>query len=96
MAKDSNTLHLVLKRKWWDMIESGVKKEEYRTQSEYWVKRLVDGPRFKPYEHVCFHLGYTSTTMTFSILRISQGDGIPEWGGGHERVFIISLGARVK
>ena len=25
------TLHLVLKHKWYDMIESGEKKEEYRT-----------------------------------------------------------------
>ena len=35
MAKESETLHLVLKRKWLDMIESGEKKEEYRTQSDY-------------------------------------------------------------
>ena len=26
----NKTLHLVLKRKWWDMIASGEKKEEYR------------------------------------------------------------------
>lgn len=26
MAKENKTLHLVLKRKWWDMIESGEKK----------------------------------------------------------------------
>ena len=31
MAKESKTLHLVLKRKWWDMIASGEKREEYRT-----------------------------------------------------------------
>ena len=34
MAKDNKTLHLVLKRKWWDMIASGEKREEYRTQSD--------------------------------------------------------------
>ena len=47
------------------MIESGEKKEEYRTQSDYWIKRLVDGEyygsdgldRYKPFENVCFHLG---------------------------------------
>ena len=43
MTKEGKTLHLVLKRKWWDMIESGEKKEEYRTHSDYWIKRLVDG-----------------------------------------------------
>ena len=35
MAKERKTLHLVLKRKWWGMIASGEKKEEYRTQSDY-------------------------------------------------------------
>ena len=30
MAKDNKTLHLVLKRKWWNMIALGKKTEEYR------------------------------------------------------------------
>jgi len=33
-------LHLNLKKKWYDMIISGEKKEEYRTISEYWVSRF--------------------------------------------------------
>ena len=40
--KVSKTLHLVLKRKWWDMIASGVKREEYREVTLYWAKRLFD------------------------------------------------------
>ena len=36
-------LHLNLKRKWFDMIASGEKKEEYRDIKHYWVSRLVDG-----------------------------------------------------
>ena len=35
-------LHLVLKSKWYDMIESGIKKEEYREIKPYWIKRLCD------------------------------------------------------
>ena len=35
------TLHLKLKRKWFDMIKSGEKKEEYREINQYWFKRLV-------------------------------------------------------
>lgn len=46
MAKDNKTLHLVLKRKWWDMIESGEKKEEYRDFTPFYVKRLCDNPCF--------------------------------------------------
>lgn len=34
-------LHLVLKGKWFDMIDSGVKLEEYREIKGYWVKRLL-------------------------------------------------------
>lgn len=36
-------LHLTLKKKWFDMIASGEKKEEYREIKPYWVSRLVDG-----------------------------------------------------
>lgn len=34
------TLDLVLKRKWYDMIASGEKTEEYREIKPYWVKRF--------------------------------------------------------
>lgn len=34
-------LHLNLKRKWWDLIASGEKLEEYRDIKPYWVSRLV-------------------------------------------------------
>ncbi len=33
-------LHLTLKKKWFDMILSGEKKEEYREIKPYWEKRL--------------------------------------------------------
>lgn len=36
------TLHLTLKKKWFDMIASGEKKEEYREIKPYWLKRLMD------------------------------------------------------
>lgn len=35
-------LHLTLKKKWFDMIASGEKKEEYREIKPYWVSRLVE------------------------------------------------------
>jgi len=35
------TLHLNLKKKWFDMILAGEKKSEYRDLSEYWAVRLV-------------------------------------------------------
>ena len=36
------TLDLVLKRKWYDMIASGEKTEEYREIKPYWESRLGD------------------------------------------------------
>ena len=36
------TLDLVLKRKWYEMIDSGVKTEEYREIKPYWIKRFIE------------------------------------------------------
>ena len=33
-------LDLPLKKEWYEMIESGIKKEEYREIKPYWLKRL--------------------------------------------------------
>ncbi len=37
----TRTLRLPLKKKWYDMIKRGEKKEEYRKVTPYWCKRLV-------------------------------------------------------
>ncbi len=37
-----NTLHLNLKKKWFDMILSGEKTEEYREIKPYWTKRFLE------------------------------------------------------
>lgn len=34
-------LHLPLKKEWYEMIESGVKTEEYREIKPYWNQRLL-------------------------------------------------------
>lgn len=36
------TLHLTLKKKWFDMIASGEKTEEYREIKKHWVQRICD------------------------------------------------------
>lgn len=36
-----NILDLPLKAIWYDMIESGEKKEEYREHNSYWAKRFL-------------------------------------------------------
>lgn len=40
--KKNKDLFLVLKTKWYRMIESGEKKEEYRDINQYWFSRLTE------------------------------------------------------
>lgn len=102
MNKEKKVLHLVLKRKWWDLMLSGIKREEYRAYTEYWIKRLVkvilhdtttddDYPICRDdFTHVCFHLGYTNTTMEFEITDIFVGRGNTQLGApSNKDVFII-------
>ena len=84
-------LHLTLKKQWFDMIESGQKKEEYREQKGYWHKRL----RGREYDAICFRNGYAkdSPKMLVELLGIDRGLGIIEWGAPfRESVYILRLG----
>lgn len=85
------TLHLILKHKWYDMIASGEKTEEYRNLGYYWNNRI-----WKDYQCVCFHRGYTNTIMSFIIKDIVMGFGKKEWGAEPKiPYFVIKLGRRV-
>lgn len=42
-------LELPLKKEWYDMIECGEKREEYREVKPYWEKRLLDYKRLMQY-----------------------------------------------
>lgn len=95
-------LHLTLKKKWFDMILSGEKKEEYREIKPYWAKRLLwtieesDDERegFEQYDAVEFRNGYSkdAPTMLVECKGISVGIGNPAWGAPEHPVFIIKLG----
>lgn len=51
------TLHLNLHKKWFDMILSGNKKEEYRELSDYWKKRFLK-VRDEHVDNITFSNGY--------------------------------------
>lgn len=90
------TLHLVLKHKWYDMIEAGVKTEEYRNRTPYWEKRLVQAVLNGLIDRVTFHRGYTNTTMTFIIEAVTVDFGLTYWGAPKDvMVNIINLGERI-
>lgn len=85
-------LHLTLKRKWFDMIASGEKREEYREMKHYWHQRLQG----KRYDAVKFRNGYSkiSPTVTVELLGILIGErGETKWGAPEDRdVYVLRLG----
>jgi hypothetical protein len=91
-------LHLTLKKKWFDMILSGEKKEEYRECKDYWLKRLSDfficGPypfEYYQYDAVSFRHGYAKDAPEILVKCIRVGEGIPrpEWSDNAKGTHII-------
>ena len=81
-------LTLPIKQKWFDMIVSGEKLEEYRAMSDYWRKRFVSelvrqGKRrgFNGLK-VRIRAGYRKNAdmAELTLSMITQGTGRPEWG----------------
>ena len=86
-----NTLHLNLHRRWFDMILKGVKKEEYREISAYWVKRLAS----KNFSTITFSNGYAKNRRQFVIewCCLQTSMGLLEWGApADKQVYILRLG----
>lgn len=95
----SRILYLTLKKKWFDLIASGIKKQEYREINKYWAARfnptgnLLDQCRW--YDEIEFRNGYNKACPIMRILagEITIGEGKEEWGAipGRE-YYIINLG----
>jgi len=100
-------LRLTLKKKWFDMIKAGIKKEEYREVKRYWIQRLCDEVEyetnygnwegvFKKFTHIEFKNGYSKDdpTMLVEFKGLRIGEAKPEWSDNWQgEVFVISLGA---
>jgi len=108
--KTMKILYLPLKKEWYEMIERGDKREEYRENTRYWKTRLIDtviydeGDEetespvfifFKDYDAVCFSYGYTRRRMLWECKGVDFGRGRPEWGAPDHETFIIKLGNRL-
>lgn len=91
-------LHLPLKRKWFDMIASGKKREEYRDHTPYWSVRIQNAIIKNKQIIAAFSLGRNKATMFFDVLVIKAVCGCihPEWGEPEHLHYMISLGARVE
>lgn len=91
---EMKTLHLNLHKKWFDMIASGEKKEEYRELSDYWKVRMKK-VRLENIKTITFSNGYRRgrKQMVVSLKYISIRTGLKEWGAEEAEVyFVLHLG----
>ena len=96
-------LHLNLTRKWFDMIKSGEKKEEYRAMSPYWKRVFCSAfysIKIKKKEYqaneitICFSNGYSKAReqMFIDCKELDIGEGKKEWGAEEGvNYFILKL-----
>lgn len=100
-------LHLTLKKKGFDMIASGEKKEEYREIKDYWVNRLCNvgaevehcGLDYKDFDIVEFKNGYSKDApkVHLQFIECYVDKGKPEWGAELDKeYFVIKLGEILK
>ena len=97
-------LHLNLKRKWYNMIYSGEKKEEYREMSPYWNNRFAGYIKIKKIWHhpknvvICFSNGYSKfrRQMFVKCTGLNVDFGKEEWGAENGKYyFVLSLGEKL-
>lgn len=81
---------LPIKKFWFDMILSGVKKEEYREIKPYYISRFKD---FGERRWITFRNGYSRTSPSFEALCSLREDyGRPEWGAEEgTKYFVLSV-----
>lgn len=83
-------LILPIKKKWFDMILSGEKKEEYREVKPYYTSRIKKefsccpyfvNPFGEDYQNVEFRNGYGKNVPAFiTLCKLEIRKGRPEWG----------------
>jgi hypothetical protein len=72
-------LTLPIKKKWFDMIESGEKKEEYRDIKPYYQSRF--DKYLEKHIPVKFRNGYSNDSPScICMVFVTIGTGKPEWG----------------
>ena len=84
------TLHLTLKKKWFDLILEGKKKIEYREIKPYWTKRLFDSSgKPKRFDIIEFRNGYSRGARKMRVewkgVRVNEARG--EYEIGLRKVF---------
>lgn len=98
-------LPLVLKKRWFDLVATGQKREEYRDHTRYWIVRINNW--FKKSEAlgfpqvVEFRLGYdaraprTAFMLDSLLIRAPYRFEHPDWGEPCGEHYVLGLGERV-
>lgn len=93
-------LTLPIKKKWFDMIKSGEKKEEYREIKPYYDSRFgfideidEEGHTLQTYQsnmNIIFRNGYSLNSPKIQCyVRIEKGRGKPEWGAEPNKLYYV-------
>ena len=92
-------LTLPIRKKWFDMILSGEKTEEYREIKPYWTKRFEKVFEFSPWDgypiggdahEVMFRNGYGNNAPSFTaICTLDVSTGKEEWGAEHGKLYFV-------
>ncbi len=86
---------LPIKKKWFDLIVSGVKKEEYREIKPFYTRRFhwEDDIKMRTYmitTDVMFRNGYSKVSPTiFCHVCIKKGFGKKEWGAEPGKLYYV-------
>ena len=108
LSTNKKILRLTLSKQWFDLIEKGIKTEEYREVKRYWIQRLCNEVEwemdssweavYKKFDFVQFTNGYNkkSPQITLQFLGLRLGKGNPDWGAMPKTdYFVIELGREV-
>lgn len=90
-------LILPIKKQWFDMIRSGVKKEEYRRFTDYYETRFMNiglldafGTPTRKVTTITLRNGYRKNSPKINaIVKLSIGKGNPAWGAEPNRFYYV-------
>jgi len=95
---EENLLILTIKKKWFDMILSGEKQEEYRELKPYYISRFKNIGLLDEYSvpvknakyWILFRNGYSASSPAFKALcSLDIRTGNSEWGAEPSRLYYV-------
>ena len=86
--KNPRILHLILHREFFDLIEKGLKKTEYRECTPYWRRRLEG----RDYDVIRFRNGYATKAPVMDVQYVTKGFRVV----GGKKEYAIRLGKILK